>query len=121
MKLVRQFLLFRSVVLRRTWLRKLRAQFHGACGRPQSVPFFQLPLRPEHPETDAGERNRTQRFPPGHVQEKVKCNSNGISYRSGVGIWLKTSIIYRFRNFHDDVMPNVMLKVTANIVFGYAT
>ncbi|XP_057181053.1 mucosa-associated lymphoid tissue lymphoma translocation protein 1 isoform X2 [Triplophysa rosa] len=27
----------------------------------------------------------------------------------------------RKRNFHDDVMPNVMLKVTANIVFGYAT
>ncbi|TRY95854.1 hypothetical protein DNTS_021388 [Danionella cerebrum] len=27
----------------------------------------------------------------------------------------------RKRNVHDDVMPNVMLKVTANIVFGYAT
>nr|XP_055056742.1 mucosa-associated lymphoid tissue lymphoma translocation protein 1 isoform X1 [Misgurnus anguillicaudatus]XP_055056743.1 mucosa-associated lymphoid tissue lymphoma translocation protein 1 isoform X1 [Misgurnus anguillicaudatus] len=27
----------------------------------------------------------------------------------------------RKRNLHDDVMPNVMLKVTANIVFGYAT
>lgn len=26
-----------------------------------------------------------------------------------------------FRNLHDEVMPNVMLKVTANIVFGYAT
>uniref|UniRef100_A0AAR2IH05 MALT paracaspase 1 n=1 Tax=Pygocentrus nattereri TaxID=42514 RepID=A0AAR2IH05_PYGNA len=27
----------------------------------------------------------------------------------------------RKRNFHDKDMPNVMLKVTANIVFGYAT
>ncbi|XP_067263974.1 mucosa-associated lymphoid tissue lymphoma translocation protein 1 isoform X2 [Chanodichthys erythropterus] len=27
----------------------------------------------------------------------------------------------RKRNVHDDAMPNVMLKVTANIVFGYAT
>lgn len=27
----------------------------------------------------------------------------------------------RKRNMHDDAMPNVMLKVTANIVFGYAT
>uniref|UniRef100_A0A672Q0A2 MALT paracaspase 1 n=1 Tax=Sinocyclocheilus grahami TaxID=75366 RepID=A0A672Q0A2_SINGR len=27
----------------------------------------------------------------------------------------------RKRNVHDDAMPNVVLKVTANIVFGYAT
>ncbi|XP_051980854.1 mucosa-associated lymphoid tissue lymphoma translocation protein 1 isoform X1 [Xyrauchen texanus] len=27
----------------------------------------------------------------------------------------------RKRNLHDEAMPNVMLKVTANIVFGYAT
>ncbi len=28
---------------------------------------------------------------------------------------------YCFRNVHDDATPNVVLKVTANIVFGYAT
>lgn len=31
------------------------------------------------------------------------------------------NIIYCFRNLHDDATPNVVLKVTANIVFGYAT
>lgn len=25
------------------------------------------------------------------------------------------------RNIHDDSMPNIVLRVTANIVFGYAT
>jgi len=30
-------------------------------------------------------------------------------------------LVHCFRNVHDDAMPNVMLKVTANIVFGYAT
>lgn len=30
-------------------------------------------------------------------------------------------LIYCFRNVHDDATPNVVLKVTANIVFGYAT
>ncbi len=44
--------------------------------------------------------------------------------------WFKTihtlfviilTLIYCFRNLHDDATPNVVLKVTANIVFGYAT
>ncbi len=63
--------LFRFAILCWTWLWELWEQLHGACWCPKSIPFRQLSLCSEHTETDAGEGDRTQCLPPGHVQEKV--------------------------------------------------
>lgn len=67
----------RSPVLRWSWIWELRKQFHGACGCTQPVSIGQLSMCSEHPQTDAGEGNRPQRFSLGHVQEEVRGQAVG--------------------------------------------
>lgn len=61
----------RSAVLRRPRIRELRQQLHGTSGRSKPVPLCQLLVCAEHSEADAGEGDRSQRLPAGHVQEEV--------------------------------------------------
>jgi len=67
-----RFPLCRSAVLRGSRIRELRQQFHGAGRRTEPVSLGQLSVCAEHPQADAGEGDRPQCVPAGHVQEEVR-------------------------------------------------
>lgn len=108
----------RLAVLCWSWVRKLWKQFHGSHWCSCLLHVRALFMCAEYTDQDAGEADRTQYISARHVQEKVSRIIPMIClWRSAV-----IPVSFRCRNLNDDIIVSPgLIKVTANIVFGYAT